>query len=99
MALDVMATPGPNQKSTTRRAVAISNNLSTPDVTAAQILALVTGVIALLVAFAVVDKTRSQELIAAFGIIVPAAVALADSIIRSGRSKAVAALHQKRLGE
>lgn len=62
----------------------------TPDITAAQIISLLTGAIGLAVAFALVDQAVAQKLIAAFAIIVPATVTLADGLIRHGRSRSMA---------
>lgn len=60
--------------------------LATPNVTAAQILAIITGVVGFLVGFGLVDNNHAQILIGAASTVIPAVIVLADSIIRHGRA-------------
>jgi hypothetical protein len=66
--------------------------MNLPDVTAAQVLAVIAFVVAQLVAYGVIDGTVQQAVLSAAGTVVPAFWALADSIIRHGRNNARAAI-------
>lgn len=68
--------------------------MSTPDVTAAQIVGALGALITALVVLFKLDLSDAQQagLITALGTIVPVAWAIADAIIRHGRSKVAAAL-------
>lgn len=63
----------------------------TPDVTAAQILAVLTAIAGLLVSFGLLDGERAQALGSAASTIIPVALLLADAVIRRGRAQAVGA--------
>lgn len=65
--------------------------MTTPDTTTAQILALIGAVVGLLVAYGLIDNDHAQAIVAQASIIVPSVWILADSIIRHGRSKVLAA--------
>lgn len=60
-----------------------------PDVTPAQILALVTFVVSQVVAWGFVSNVAGQRLISVGGILVPIAWKLADAYLRGQRVKAV----------
>jgi hypothetical protein len=64
----------------------------TPDVTLAQILALVTTAVGLLVSDQVIDGHTAKLITDVAAVVVPAAWMIADAIIRHGRSRAM--LHQ-----
>lgn len=66
-------------------------NLATPDITLAQILAAITWVVGQLVTMGVVDNAQSQFILSLSTTAITAAWVIADSVIRHGRSKAVAA--------
>jgi TPP-dependent indolepyruvate ferredoxin oxidoreductase alpha subunit len=65
--------------------------VKTPSTTPNQIVALITAVVGLFVAFGLVDNGHAQAIIGAAAVIVPTGLLLADSIIRHGRSRALAA--------
>jgi hypothetical protein len=65
--------------------------LSTPDITKAQILSLVTAVLGLAASFGLDLSTAQQAAIIAFVTAVLVFLPLADAIIRHGRSKVAAA--------
>lgn len=62
-----------------------------PDVTPAQILSLVTFIVAQLVAWDWIQNDTGQILISVGGIVIPAAWKIADALIRKGRAQAIAA--------
>lgn len=74
-----------------------------PDVTPAQIAAVVTWVVAQLVAFGIVDSARAQLLISLGSTVVAAAWKIADAYLRGQRARAVAqgapALLQEKVGQ
>lgn len=63
-----------------------------PDVTTAQILAVVTFVVGQLVAYGLLDDETSKVALSAAAAIVPAVWQLADAMLRGSRNKARAAL-------
>jgi len=62
-----------------------------PDITPAQVLALVTFLVAQLVAYGVIDGTAQQAVLSAAGTVIPAVWTLADALLRGARNKAHAA--------
>lgn len=64
--------------------------LSTPDITPAQIVALLTFVVGQLVAYAVISAKTGQLVLSIVSAIVPLGIAIADAIIRHGRAQAAA---------
>jgi hypothetical protein len=62
----------------------------TPDITPAQIAAILTFVVGQAVAFGLVNQTRAQTLISVGSIIVAAAWKLADAYLRGHRAAALA---------
>lgn len=63
--------------------------LTTPDITPAQIVAYIAAVVTQLVNFGLLSGARAHLIVGLAGIIVPAALLLADAIIRHGRSRAL----------
>lgn len=63
-----------------------------PDITPAQVLAVITFVLVQLVAYGVIDGTVQQAALSAAGTIVPAIWALADAFLRGKRNEARAAV-------
>lgn len=63
---------------------------STPDITAAQILAVVSTVVAQVVAWGVMSAGTGQQLVSVAGIVLPAVWATADAVIRHGRATGTA---------
>jgi hypothetical protein len=59
---------------------------ATPDVTVAQISALVAAVAAQIAAWGWINDSTGRQLVSLAGIILPAVWAIADSIIRHGRA-------------
>jgi len=62
-----------------------------PDITPAQIAAVLGWVGAQLIAFQVIDARREQVLVSAGATVIAAALKIADAVIRAGRAKVVAA--------
>lgn len=62
----------------------------TPDITPAQIGALLTFVVGQLVAFGLLDSSRGQVLVSAGSIIIAAAWKIADAFLRGKRAQALA---------
>ena len=67
-------------------------SLATPDITPAQIVALLTFIVGQLVAYAVIGPKTGQLVLSIVSAIVPLGIAIADAIIRHGRAHAVAAV-------
>ncbi len=67
------------------------SQFQTPDITAAQILSVVSVVVAQVVAFGFLDAGTAQTIIAVAGVVVPAVWTLADAYIRHGRATGSAA--------
>jgi hypothetical protein len=65
-------------------------NTQLPDITPAQVLAVITFIVAQLVAYGVLDGTAQQAVLSAAGTIVPAVWALADALLRGKRVQALA---------
>ncbi len=63
---------------------------ATPDVTSAQIAALVAAVVAQVAAWGWIKDTTGQNLVSIAGIVLPAAWAFADAHIRHGRATGTA---------
>lgn len=63
--------------------------MKTPDVTPAQILAMVTFVAGQLVAFGLLDARREQLVISIASTAIAAAWKIADAVIRNGRAHAL----------
>lgn len=61
-----------------------------PDITPAQILAVVTFLVAQLVSYGVIDGTAQQAILSAAGTILPAVWVLADSLLRGKRVQSLA---------
>lgn len=64
--------------------------MKTPDITPAQILAVIAFLVAQAVAFGWIDGTAQQSILSAAGTVLPVAWALADAMIRKGRSNVAA---------
>jgi hypothetical protein len=62
---------------------------STPDITSAQVLAVLTGIVTQLVNAGFVDGRTEQLVVGLAGILVPFAWIIGDAIIRHGRSRAL----------
>lgn len=60
--------------------------MQTPDITPAQVLAVITGIIAQLVTAGFVDGRTEQLVVGLAGIVVPFAWIIADAVIRHGRA-------------
>jgi len=67
---------------------------ATPDITPAQILAVITAVLAQVVAWGVIDGSTAQIVVGIAGIVLPAVWALVDSVIRHGRATGTASKTQ-----
>lgn len=78
--------PPPSSPTTILAPPTPPGQLSTPDVTVAQIGALVTFIVAQAVAWGWIHDASGQKLVALGGIIIPVAWKISDSIIRHGRS-------------
>jgi hypothetical protein len=65
--------------------------MKTPDITPAQVLAVIAFILAQCVAFGWIDGTAQQAILSAVGTALPVAWALADAMIRRGRSNVAAA--------
>lgn len=63
-----------------------------PDITQAQILAVLTFVVGQAVAFGVIDDKRAQLIVSVGSIVIGAAWKIADAIIRNGRAQIAAAM-------
>jgi hypothetical protein len=68
--------------------------MKTPDTTPTQIVALISAVVGLFVAFGLVDNDHAQAIIGAASVIVPTGLILADSVIRHGRARVLQAPSQ-----
>jgi hypothetical protein len=66
-------------------------NLKMPDITPAQIAAVLGWVAAQLVAFGLLDTQKSQALVSGGATIIAALLKLSDALIRNGRAKIAAA--------
>lgn len=64
--------------------------MATPNITQAQVLALVTAVIGLIVSQGLVSNDNGQKIIGIAAIAIPIVIALADAFIRHGRAKVAA---------
>jgi hypothetical protein len=65
--------------------------VSTPDITPAQVVSTIGGVIGVLLAAAVIDGHTAKLIVGLASIVIPFGWQLADAIIRHGRSKVAAA--------
>lgn len=65
--------------------------MKTPDITPAQVLAVVTFFIGQLVAYGAIDGTVQQSALSAAATVIPAVFALADAMIRGKRNDRLAA--------
>lgn len=72
---------------------AVFGGLKAPDITPAQIVAGVTWVGGEILAMGLIDNNTNQHIVEFASTAIPAAWIVADSIIRLGRAKAVAAFH------
>ncbi len=68
------------------RKTAEPGKFATPDVTTAQIAALITAIVAQAAAWGWIKDTTGQNLVSVAGIVLPAAWAFADAHIRHGRA-------------
>lgn len=62
--------------------------LKTPDITPAQLLAMVATIVGLLVSQGVIDNNRAQVITSIASIAIPIILVIADAIIRHGRARA-----------
>lgn len=65
--------------------------LKTPDITSAQLVAIVGAVVAQLVDATIINGHTAQLVVGLAGIVVPSVFVLADALIRHGRSRLAAA--------
>lgn len=65
--------------------------MNAPTVTDAQILSVIGAILGLLAAFTLIDDATSKAIAGAAAVIMPVVWTIADSIIRQGRAKAIAA--------
>jgi len=63
-----------------------------PDITQAQVLAVITFIVAQLVSYGVIDGTLQQAVLSAVGAILPALWILGDALLRGKRVEAKAAV-------
>jgi hypothetical protein len=63
--------------------------MKTPDITPAQVISVLTAIVAQFVARGILDNATAQTIVQIAGIVLPAVWMLADAIIRHGRSRAM----------
>lgn len=72
-------------------------NLKTPDITPAQVIAAITFIVAQIVARGLMDNETGQLVVQIAGAVVPVAWMVADAIIRHGRANAKATVEAAKL--
>lgn len=69
----------------------MGNTLKTPDITPAQIIAVVSSLVGLFVSQGVIDNNTASLVTGVASIVIPFAWLIADAVIRNGRARALAA--------
>lgn len=66
--------------------------METPDVTKAQIIAVVTGLLGFGVSVGLIDEGTQATILSAFSFVLPAVLVLADAMIRKARAENLSAI-------